>query len=407
MSKGSRSHENETPVVRRYWSGLDMTFKTESLEKEAERDKTHKIKVAIVLMYFGYGGAEKMVSLLASNIDLKLFDVRVFCVYGGPQDNAMEKALVDRHIPIIYVGKGRGPSIRAIRILSSALSDFRPDIIHSHLNGALYAAPWALSNRVTMLHTLHNIPQKEAGVARRCLMRYLYSSGVAIPVAISLVNQQMTADYYSLSLDQVHMVHNPVDINKMQYSQCEKKFDICCIARFQEQKNHEMLIRATASLNKEGVEVNLALAGQGPLENRLRDLVADLGIGSHVEFLGVLDEIPQLLAQSKLFVLSSNYEGLPMTILEAMAAGVPVIATRVGGIPDVIEDGGNGVLVNPGDVDGLAAAVRRLLEDPYEANRYAEKALLDVRKYGIDEVAKQYMDLYRLHVKEAKRGSIL
>ena len=110
-------------------------------------------------------------------------------------------------------------------------------------------------------------------------------------------------------------------------------------------------------------DAELLLVGDGPLRPEVERLVAELGLGERVRLVGNRSDVPVLLAEAACVVLASDYEGCPLTVLEAMAAGVPVVATRVGGVPELIDDGRTGLLVEPGDESALAAAIGRALAD--------------------------------------------
>jgi Glycosyltransferase len=135
---------------------------------------------------------------------------------------------------------------------------------------------------------------------------------------------------------------------------------------FSRTKGVEHLVRALPQIVRRHPDVKLVLVGSGPLEPRLRGLAERLGVTDSVVFVGRRshDQMPRLLAAADVFVLPSLNEGLPRVILEAMATGLPVVATSVGGVPELVVDGGTGLLVEPGDEEALADAVCRVLADP-------------------------------------------
>ena len=352
-----------------------------------------------MLMHFNYGGAEKMVSLLASHLDLSKCEARVFCVFGQPENNAMERAVEEHGVPIVYLGKGRGFSLRHVTKTRKLLEDFGADIVHTHLGGAVYCTTWAMLHGGKMLHTLHNIPIMEFGKAKRTLMRVLYHTGLAIPVAISELNKGLTAAFYGLSPEKVEMVVNPVDFarfsDKSPKLWGDRTWDFVHVARFGKAKNHRGLIDATAILKKRGYEgLRIALVGTGPLEQEIRERVSDLGLEANVDFLGLRDDVPEILHDSRCFILPSIYEGLPMSILEAMASGLPVLATTVGGVPDVVKSGVTGLLVEPGDTAALACAMADLLESPDRALAMARAGKAAAEAYDCSTVAASYLNLY-------------
>lgn len=366
-----------------------------------------RIKVAIVLMHFNYGGAERMVSLLASHLDLNRFEVRAFCVYGDPQHNAMEQSVLDHGVPITYIRKGLGFSVKHMVRLGRELSNYSPAVVHTHLNACMYAAPWAILNRITMLHTIHNVPSQEASGLRAKVMRNLYSSGRAVPVAISEKNRILTADFYGVPKSRVEMVVNPVELSAYVDASpkpwSERCYDFINVARFENQKNHVGLVTAFAKLiaqSEEFSSLKLALVGQGPLEQSVQHLVDELGVSENVEFLGRRDDVAELMHDSKCFILPSNYEGLPMTILEAMAAGLPVVATDVGGVSDVVRDGITGLLVDADDEESLLSAMALVIGSSEMRQSMSSAAADIVVDYDVKAVADCYGALYSRYSSE-------
>jgi glycosyltransferase involved in cell wall biosynthesis len=146
------------------------------------------------------------------------------------------------------------------------------------------------------------------------------------------------------------------------------------VGNFTAKKDQATLLRAVAALPERGREVVLVLIGLGPLEDELRALAVELGIAGRVLFPGSRDDVFALLPAFDAFVLSSRFEGLPIALLEAMATGVAPVATRVGGIPEVVTDGVDGLLVAPADPEALAGALERLLSDDALRGRLGESA---------------------------------
>ncbi len=135
-------------------------------------------------------------------------------------------------------------------------------------------------------------------------------------------------------------------------------------ARFTAQKDHATLVAALPAVLARPPPARVWFAGEGPLEDEVRHAAAHLGIGAAIDLLGHRGDVPELLAAADLFVLPSRFEGLPLAVLEAMAAGVPVVATRIGGTEEAVLDGITGHLVRPGDPDALAEAIAAALADP-------------------------------------------
>jgi colanic acid/amylovoran biosynthesis glycosyltransferase len=162
------------------------------------------------------------------------------------------------------------------------------------------------------------------------------------------------------------IVHCGLEIKQYPYRQPRKEIKyLLCVARLSSEKGHSSLIHALRLLRNEGYDMELRLAGNGPTMEQLTTLAEELGLAQQVHFLGHLseDEVIRELQRSDLFVLPSFVEGLPVSAMEAMAVGLPVIATNIAGTSELIEDGKTGILVRPSDPDALAHAVVRMTHD--------------------------------------------
>jgi glycosyltransferase involved in cell wall biosynthesis len=172
-------------------------------------------------------------------------------------------------------------------------------------------------------------------------------------------------------------------------------------------KGQAHLLEAMARVSASRPDARLLLAGRGPLQGELQRRARTLGLENAVRFLGFRDDIPGLLQAIDVFVLPSLSEGLPLALLEAMANGKPIVATRVGGVPEVIADGESGLLVRPGSPDDLAAAVLRLLADRGLAARLGQTARERAsRDHTLTAMVRAYQDLYDSQI-AARRRSLL
>lgn len=355
-----------------------------------------RIKAAVVLPYFGPGGAEKMVSALACSLSNQQFDTEVFCVYGQPLGNAMERALQDHGIMIHYIGKRRGISLSAIWKLFRELDHFQPDVIHTHQYACVYAALWPLIRRKPMLHTFHTLPEIEnIRPVRRHLTKFLVRWNVMIPVAISKTNRKLVADYYGLDANSVPMVYNPVDIRRFSAGKRvdDGIFRFITVGRFSVEKNQQMMYRAFAAFLSKGCDGRLLMLGKGQEETSLKTLASELGITERIDYAGYVDNVEDYLKNADVFLLSSNYEAQPLCVLEAMAAGKPVISTDVGGVRDLVTD--NGILVPVKDVEAMAQAMEKLYLDDTLREKMSQRAVFYSTEYDISNAAAGYAALYR------------
>ena len=207
------------------------------------------------------------------------------------------------------------------------------------------------------------------------------------------------------------MIHNGIDIKpfyarsdeekgaiKREYELPSEKLIITCVANLRPPKGHEYLVRALHELKGETTDFLALLVGDGPLREKLQGLVQKLGLEEQVRFLGSRDreEIPKILSITDIFVLPSLLEGLPTVVIEAMAAGCPVVATAVAGTPEVVIDGKTGFLVNSRDSEALAQEIAQLLKDPLLRQKMGETGVRRVEEhFALEKMVRSYEALYR------------
>jgi glycosyltransferase involved in cell wall biosynthesis len=227
-------------------------------------------------------------------------------------------------------------------------------------------------------------------------------------------NSQAAVDFLSsrgYSREKFWVIHNGIDtesfLPKTEEAklQIKKRFHvpvnrmvIACIANLRQPKGHADLIKALSRLKQTREDVLLVLVGDGPLRPTLEKLVKQLGLTENVLFMGFLghDKIPEILAIVDVFVLPSLVEGLPTAVVEAMAAACPVVVTRVGGTPEVVNDGETGFLVDPGDPATLAERIAQLLSDGDLRRKMGEAARKRVEeKFSLENMVRQYEALYK------------
>lgn len=341
-----------------------------------------------------------MVSELASHINKSRFDVRVICIYGQREGNEMERAVEDSGASISYLGfKDTDNRLKGISQTWNALSSFKPDVVHTHLGAVQYCLPWVLAHGVKLIHTIHNVPEIETpGSAVKRIMARLYRTGRAVPVAISKHNRVLTARYYGLTENDVELVNNPVDVeffhpfDKQNLKEC--RFDFVNVAGLRPQKNQRLLLRAFANTVAQHPASRLCIVGDGSERQELENLANELGLSDAVDFLGQVSEkakIRDVLWSSKVFILSSDYEGLPLSAIEAMACGLPVISTDVGGMSDIVR--GNGALVPARDVNSLSAKMCYAMELGFGTESSLRSRELACR-FSVNECTSRYEAIY-------------
>ncbi len=169
---------------------------------------------------------------------------------------------------------------------------------------------------------------------------------------------------------------------------------VVLVGRLTPPKTPQVFVEAAAEISRRHPDTRFVCVGDGALREQVEALIAERGLGGHVVMLGLRRDAAEIVAASDIVVHSSTNEGLPKTVLEGMAAGKPVVATRVGGVPVVIEDGLNGLLVEKNDPRALAAAIQRLLDEPSLADRLVENAHLRVDEFSLAKTFQDTQELY-------------
>jgi glycosyltransferase involved in cell wall biosynthesis len=341
---------------------------------------------------------------LVRSLDRDRFEAMVVSLFD-PVGTDLEEMLACDGVPVRYLGKRRGPDPRVYLRIARILRRFRPHVVHTHQYVLRYTLPPALHVRIpAMVHTLHNPAEKEVDRVGRLVGRIAFKRGV-LPVAIA----QQVAD----SLDRVYGIEGvplipngiPIEVYRRPVSSREawrrrEKFTaedvlFVCVARLDPQKNHALLLDAFARAFRSSSHVHLLLVGRGRLRAELEKRAVDLGVQRRVHFLGVRTDIPDILNASDAFVMSSDWEGNPLCVMEAMSARRVVIGTAVGGVPELVEDGETGLLVRKGDTMAFSQAMRHLLEHPESRRKMEEaSAIRAAEHFDVNVMTKSYEELY-------------
>ena len=353
------------------------------------------------------GGAERLVVHLMEHLSREGFSPVCICL-ESPLGTHYEARVRASGAPLYFLGKGARASGSVLRQLSVLFRQYRPAVVHTHIIGLNYAYPLMLRYRTpARVHTVHSLAQREVGVRVGAWVRQLafrYRLGGVVPVAV--------ADEVRASIQQLYGYPDPPlipngiptdeyapDPNKRaQWRQTHgiepHATVLTHIGRFAPPKNHLLLIEAFARVHA-STPLYLLLVGGGELEHAVREQVAGLGLENRVRFLGVRADVADILRASDVFVLSSRVEGNPLSVMEAMAAGLPVVSTAVGGVPELVREGETGLLVPSEDAAALAQAMQALVDDP--ARRQAMGAAARqhaVAHFDIRHTVRQYEKLY-------------
>ena len=346
------------------------------------------INLLIILPGLGMGGAEHMVYELIKNLDHNLYATKVLC-YGGKKNTPLEKQM-ETECKVIY-GDVRGTiSLLDFFKVFKIMNSVNPDIIHAHMGGVTFAVPWSWIKKKPLVITVHTKPEKAFRKKNEWMIRH--SLKRVKLVAVSEDNKKRLQRYYSVDDSICECINNGIDINRFTRKE-HSAFSYINVARQDENKNQKSILDSFAKVHAEFPNTKLFLIGDGPLHNSLCQDVKRMKLEDAVCIPGLTDTPEQYYSVSDVYVQSSHREAMPLSVLEAMAAGLPVISTDVGGLRDVVKD--NGIIVEDNNPDALYRAMRQLIKSPdCERNRMGNASKEIVLNYSSPKMAKQYSNMY-------------
>jgi glycosyltransferase involved in cell wall biosynthesis len=360
------------------------------------------LTVAHLIESDGPGGAERVLAYLVSHLaaDAAL-NVVLLPAWG---EGWLAKQLPAKNVEVVPIPL-LGVSVRcSLQAVTAALRKHQPAVVHSHeftMSALGGIACWRLG--LPHLFTMHGSRYYASRLSRR-LVTALAARRAHQVVAVShSVARSLAADLF-LSRARIRVIPNgiPPVPNVVPTLRAELGLSplvqlIVAVGNLYTVKGHLHLLRAVAMLPERiGGSLHVAIAGRGEEEKSLRALAQSLGIGDRVHLLGLRNDIPNVLRSGTIYALPSLSEALPLSLLEAMRAGLPIVASEVGEIPMVLEYGQAGLLAPPGDSAALADALGTILTDPRRAQTIAARAERTAReRYGIEQMADKYLTLYR------------
>jgi len=355
------------------------------------------MKILQIIPYFCFGGAE----IMCENLTYALKDLghEVFAVSLGTERTTISQRMEAAGIRIEYLDKKPGLDLSMLPKLISLMKQERPDVVHTHLNVIKYVGLAAkLAGVKKHIHTVHSVAYEEAeGPLQKITNKLYFGCGWSVPVALSPEIHKTILDLYGLAPERVPIIYNGVDLSrcipKEDYSIGET-VNILHVGRFDTPKNHPGLLRAFRQLHEQLPQCRLHLVGDGDSRPEMEALAKELGIADAVTFHGMQSNVYPYLHDADIFVLPSIYEGIPMTIIEAMGTGLPIAASRVGGIPGLLSGGESGMLISNED-DAIADALKTLVQDKNLRESYGRKAKENSVRFSARSMAEQYCDIYR------------
>jgi glycosyltransferase involved in cell wall biosynthesis len=357
-----------------------------------------KIRVLEILASLRRAGAERVAVSIACGLDAARFETEVVSLKPA-FPGGFEAALEERGIATRHMGKRDGLDPRMWPRIEEAIRKFRPDIVHTHSYVMRYALPaWAVARRGRIVHTVHNVAEREVEALGRAIHRVAFRAG-ALPVAISNDVARSFEKMYGFA--PTATIPNGADTERGFRPEAREawrrtrgfaadEFLVASVARFEPQKNPLGLIDSFARAFAGRPEARLVMAGEGSLLEPARRRAADLGVERRVYFNGLCVDVAELLSACDLFVLASDWEGSSVAVIEAMAARLPVVATAVGGVAELVEAGVTGTLVPAGDRAALAAAMAEMAGDAEQRRDFGEAGARKARQFDTSAMVERY-----------------
>lgn len=355
-----------------------------------------------VLSSFGVGGQERVALDLAIGQKARGHRVSVVSL-APPPDGAMADEFREHGIVVDRVPKsGEGVDATLVAKLALAFRRLEADVVHTHNPLPLiYGAPAARLARAAAIHTKHGINPGGRGhrILRRAAAQLTYAF-----VAVSDTTEKQAREQNDAPPGKIHTIANGIRLDRYHpdpTARAETRTElglgdawvVGTVGRLDDFKNQSLLVRAMAPLLSQ--DVRLVIVGDGPARAAVEAEVAKLPEPKWVVMTGRRMDVPHIIPAFDVFALSSKSEGLPLVVPEAMAAGLPIVTTAVGGLPSVVDEGVTGMLV-PVEEDALRGALEKLVDDRALAKRMGEAARKTaLERYSADRMVDAYLSLYR------------
>jgi len=356
---------------------------------------------------FSLAGAEKLVFKLAKKINKKYFKV-IVCGIGRPKNKKIQRNILN-NLRSSGVGcyclnkKARKERIETFKNLFDLFKKEKVDIVHTHCNSPDFYGKITsfLTQKNPVFSTIHNSKGYNyfhEKFLQKLTTRYIAVSNLVKKYAISKL---------AIPKNKIKLIYNGIDVEEFRVSdKIRKKYRtklgikkneiaFLNIGRFTIQKNHSLLVESFYRASLKNKNIHLLLVGEGNLKNKTINIIKRYGIQAKVSFLGYREDIPQILAASDIFVLSSSWEGFGLVLLEAMAAAKPIVTTNVGIVPEIIKKNSNSLLVSSSNVKNLSFLMQKLILEKEKREFIGEQAKKFILShYSISKMVKRYEKLY-------------
>ena len=372
------------------------------------------IRVLHVVKGLGRGGAETLLRNMAREWDPS--DVCMSVAYFLPQKSQLVDEIESAGAEVTLIHRRRLQWVHAVGALRTHIQQRQIDLIHCHLPASAVVGriagrttntpvvytqhgPLEHSNRYSQIMNLRTWRYQDHVIAVSPEVEGSVAQYAPIGPPVTLVQNGIPTDWFAPDAARRAQMRRRLGL-------AESDVLVGTVAVFRPQKRLDLWLDAAARLRTKHPKVRFVIVGAGPLEAELEARAHELGLDQTLSFVGLQEDVRPYLDAMDLYLMTSDFEGLPIALLEAMSMAVPPVCTSVGGIPDVLADGASGVLCSPGDIPGLVAAVGSLIDD--EARRSEIGALARRRveeSHGLGVMLNELEDVYRLVLERVGVGA--
>jgi glycosyltransferase involved in cell wall biosynthesis len=370
-----------------------------------------KIKVCHVITMLELGGAQQNTLYTVTHLDRTRFEPFLVTGTEGPLvPDALASAVRARFLRTLVRPVAPVRDAAAFFDLLALFRDERPDVVHTHSSkaGILGRFAAAAAGVPVIVHSIHGwgFHDGQGRIARGFFagLERLASHVTTAFVAVSKANVRQGVELGILEEDRVRLIRSGIELSAFAPREEAAPRDgatIGMVACFKPQKAPVDFVRVAARVLAEEPSARFVLVGDGELRPAVEAAIREAGIGANVTLTGWRRDVPALMRTFDVLLHTSRWEGLPRVLPEAMATGIPVVATCVDGGPEAIEDGVNGRLFAPGDIEGMGRAVVDLVRDPALRRRMGREGVARAREWDIDAMVRAQEDLYEGLVRSA------
>ena len=352
------------------------------------------MKILFFIGALSEGGAERVISILANNL-VRDFDVEILKYYNSDNFYNIEKKVKITSVEENTNSKNKILNIKWVREYFKNNADL---IISFLAVFNMYALVANICNDIPVIVADRNDPRY---IPKNKILRFIRNRLYRKANAVVLQTKSNKEYFDSLIQKKSYVIYNPINMNSFvgKALNTSKEKIIVSVGRLEVQKNQIMLIEAFNEIRKKYDDYKLIIYGEGPYRKQLEDKINELNLSSYVLLPGNKKNIFDEISKAELFVLSSNYEGMPNALIEAMCLGLPCISTRVSGATDLIQDGVNGLLVDVGDTNDLTSKITRLIDDKEYAYKLANKAIEIIDILDVNVICDKWLEMINNVVK--------